>query len=126
MLWLAYVDPHGYGRFGLKCKVVKAHQVSYVLAYGPAPDGLVVDHVRARGCTNRHCVAPDHLEAVTNRENLLRGQGFAATNAKKTQCPQGHSYDGANTYIDAKGRRYCRTCRQARDRNRGIPTAQLF
>lgn len=118
MLWLAYVDPHGYARFGLNGVAVKAHRVSYELAYGPIPDGMHIDHVRARGCVNKHCVAPLHLEAVTPRENLLRGRGFAATHAAKTHCPQGHPYAGENLYLDVKGRRYCRTCRQFRDRNR--------
>lgn len=29
----------------------------------------------------------------------------------KTACPQGHSFDMANTYIDKKGCRICRKCR---------------
>jgi hypothetical protein len=123
MLWLKYVDPHGYPRFGLNGKAVKAYHVSYVLAYGEIPPGLHVDHVRANGCVNKHCVAPLHLEAVTPRENVLRGQGFAALNAKKTHCPQGHPYSGDNLYVDAKNRRYCRACRQVRDRSRRTPRA---
>lgn len=122
MLWMAYVDPRGYGRFGLHSKAVKAHQVAYILANGPIPEGLHIDHVRANGCTNRHCVAPLHLEAVTPRENLLRGQGFAASNARKTHCPQRHEYVDENTYTDGLGRRYCRTCRQARDRGENPST----
>lgn len=118
MLWLRYVDPHGYPRFGLGGKSVKAYHVSYILAHGPIPDGLVIDHVRDKGCTNRHCVAPLHLEAVTQRENLLRGTGFAARNAQKTHCPQGHEYAGDNLYVDAKGRRYCQACRRVHNRNR--------
>ena len=31
--------------------------------------------------------------------------------AKKTSCGKGHIFDDANTYIDGKGQRYCRTCR---------------
>ena len=39
---------------------------------GKPPAGLVWDHVRARGCTNKTCVWPGHLEAVTPGENMRR------------------------------------------------------
>jgi hypothetical protein len=40
----------------------------------------------------------------------MRGVGVAATNAKKTHCPQGHAYDESNTEHRANGRRRCRAC----------------
>ena len=65
---------------------------------------------------------PDHLEAVTHRENVLRGQSLAAENVAKTHCPHGHAYDEENTYvkmIPGGGRwRICRACgRDANTRN---------
>jgi hypothetical protein len=30
----------------------------------------------------------------------------------RAQCPQGHAYDEANTYVDPRGYRMCRTCRR--------------
>jgi hypothetical protein len=54
-------------------------------------------------------VRPSHLEVVTHEENVRRGKGGAHW-AAKTHCPQGHPYDEANTRIDAKGARVCRTC----------------
>jgi hypothetical protein len=48
---------------------------------------------------------------VTCRENILRGVGFAATNAVKTHCPAGHPLDGANLYVCPRGTRKCRACR---------------
>lgn len=110
MLWLDAPALNGYGRFYLGQRTLYAHRVSYVLAYGPIPDGLQIDHVKERGCTNRHCVAPAHLEAVTQRENLLRGRGASAINAVKTHCVRGHAFDGANTYVMPNGRRRCRAC----------------
>ncbi|MGN6128498.1 MAG: HNH endonuclease signature motif containing protein [Humibacter sp.] len=115
MLWTAYVDTIGYGRFGLHGKMAHAHRVSYTLAYGPIPESLVIDHVLARGCTNRHCVAPLHLEAVTHRENLLRANVGANMRAK-THCPQGHPYSGENLVIVKGGFRRCRTCNREHDR----------
>ena len=46
-----------------------AHRFSYEIHKGPIPAGLVIDHL----CRTWLCVNPDHLEAVTNRENLNRG-----------------------------------------------------
>lgn len=48
----------------------RAHRYAYELAYGPIAEGLVIDHL----CRNKPCVRPDHLEAVTNAENIRRGK----------------------------------------------------
>lgn len=42
-----------------------AHRVSYEMANGPIADGLVIDH----RCHNTLCVNPDHLRAVTSKQN---------------------------------------------------------
>ena len=86
---------------------------------GPIPDGLYLDHL----CRVRDCVAPDHLEAVTNRENTVRGENFIARQVSTTHCPQGHLYDEANTYICGRGKRECRTCKRARAAKRRIAPA---
>lgn len=106
MLWAGGLDAKGYGRFVLARRRAKAHRVSYTLAYGPIPDGLVLDHL----CRVRNCVAPGHLEAVTSRENTLRGETLPARHLAKAHCPQGHPYNDKNTYI-YKGWRRCRACR---------------
>ena len=72
-----------------------------------AAAGLVSDHI----CRMPRCVNPAHIEAVTNRENTLRGLRGRLV----THCPQGHEYTTANTCWD-QGRRRCRTCRDARNR----------
>jgi hypothetical protein len=121
MLWLPPPGSNGYGKFWLGGRWIGAHRFSYELAYGPIPDGLTVDHVRAKGCRHRHCVAPAHLEAVTMAENNRRSSSLTAENLRKTHCPQEHAYDDANTYIDKKGKRSCRKCHAAREyaRNHG-------
>ena len=35
-------------------------------------------------------------------------------NGHKSACLHGHPYDEANTYVDPRGRRHCRTCRRER------------
>jgi hypothetical protein len=50
------------------------------------------------------------LEAVTHKENCLRGIGFSALNARKTHCPNGHEYNHQNTHFSKEGYRHCRIC----------------
>lgn len=42
------------------------HRISWVLAFGPIPDGLNVLH----HCDNPPCVRPDHLFLGTHRQNI--------------------------------------------------------
>lgn len=92
-----------------------AHRYAYELLVGPIPEGFVLDHVKARGCNHRHCVNPDHLEIVTDKENILRGDGLPAQNARKTHCYQGHEFNEVNTYFINNGRS-CRVCGAERSR----------
>jgi hypothetical protein len=82
-----------------------AHRWAYESEVGPIPIGLTLDHL----CKVRRCVRPDHLEAVTLQENLLRGLTFQASNAAKTRCPRGHPYTAQNTRHHC-GSRHCKTC----------------
>jgi hypothetical protein len=125
-LWTGFLERGGsgagYGKFQMGTKqCMWAHRAAYILFIGPIPPGCVVDHVRNRECHNRACVNPKHLEAVTQRENTLRGLGNSAVNAKKTRCPKGHPYDATNTYFGkSKNDRRCRICQneQSKIRNR--------
>ncbi|MGE3836162.1 MAG: HNH endonuclease signature motif containing protein, partial [Acidimicrobiia bacterium] len=111
--WQAEVT-FGYGRDHFRDGRWRSHRLSFVVLVGPIPDGLVIDHL----CRNRACCNPDHLEAVTPRTNVLRGEGIAATNAAKTHCPKGHPYSPWNTERRRNGGRRCRACRSISARAR--------
>lgn len=105
--WVGAIQPNGYGYFGLRHgNNVYSHRFSWTLAAGrDVPQGLSIDHK----CRNRRCVNPTHLEPVTTRENLLRGETTTAKNAARAACPRGHEYTPGNTY-QYRGSRYCKTC----------------
>ncbi len=99
---------YGYIYTGGQPTNARAHRVAYELLVGPIPDGLVLDHL----CRNPGCVNPEHLEAVTQRENTLRGEGVTAREARQTHCKRGHEFTDDNTYRRPSNPswRICRTC----------------
>jgi hypothetical protein len=98
-LWTASKKYKDYGQFWYKGRNDFAHRVAYELCKGAIPDGLQIDHL----CRNPSCVNPDHLEAVTQRENILRGEGLSAQRARQTHCKRGHLLS------EGKGRT-CKVC----------------
>lgn len=92
----------------------KAYRFSYSIFNGALKEGLVIDHL----CRNPRCVNPEHLEQITNGENIRRGINPISENYKKTQCNRGHPFNVGNTYIrkDGKGR-MCKACRKVNQSN---------
>lgn len=103
--WDGYKIDSGYGRFSYNGKNIYSHRFAYELYKGNIPNGLVIDHL----CKNTSCVNPDHLRAVTQRENVNSGN-TGIINKSKTHCPKGHEYNEENTYIDKDNSRRCRIC----------------
>lgn len=112
--WTGYTVTSGTGGkpYGQMRRNTSSHRFSYELANGPIPKGLDIDHL----CRNTLCVNPNHMEVVTRRENVMRGIGPAAINARKKFCKHGHPLFGENVYHSPKEpkKRYCRQCRYER------------
>lgn len=66
--WVAAKDKDNYPRFWQSTKNRQAHRWIYETLVGPIPAGFDLDHV----CVNATCVAPNHLEPVTKKENQDR------------------------------------------------------
>lgn len=124
-VWIGHLNDAGYGTLRWWNKPMqRAHRVAYIELVGEIPDGLQLDHL----CRNRACCNPAHLEPVTQRENVLRGEGPSARAAVATHCTSGHEYTEANTYVRSSGKRDCRQCnrdRAARLWRAGRTTKQL-
>ena len=114
-LWVGALGPDGYGKMTHRNNIVLAvHRVAYMEYKGDIPKGMQVDHL----CFVRNCFNPEHLEAVTPKENSIRAK------ARLTHCQNGHPYVSDNIRMDTRGHRVCKSCarnaqRKQREKNRG-------
>jgi HNH endonuclease len=115
--WAGSVQQSGYGSIWDKTKKknLRAHRAVYEALVGKIPEGLVLDHL----CMNKLCVNPEHLEAVTQRENMRRCDYSTRYNPRANimLCPHGHSLDRIRMHYD-KAHRECGTCKRIRDLHR--------
>lgn len=73
-LWLGWTEKRepgklSYGKVWWDGKMRIAHRVIYILLVGEIPPGKQIDHL----CRNPSCVNPEHMEPVTAKENVRRG-----------------------------------------------------
>lgn len=102
--WGGNITTGGYGRFATADgKTVAAHRYVWLWLRGRIDEEKVIDHL----CRNRACCNPEHLEPVTQRENLRRGLQFAL----KTHCKHGHLY----VPIKHGNNLWCRECKKTHD-----------
>ncbi len=108
-LWAASCQPSGYGQTWDGVTVLLAHRVAYQLSKGEIPAGYEIDHL----CRVRRCVNPEHLEAVTKRENMRRSgwyEKLGSFRRDRPTCKYGHQWTEENTARDKQGYRVCRAC----------------
>lgn len=114
-IWTGAKNGRGYGvlKFCGERKWRMAHRVTFELLKSKIPAGLVIDHL----CRNTSCVNPEHLEAVSQKVNVLRGTSPVAKGARKMKCKHGHKYTPENTRMfrrrDGREYRRCVLCRRA-------------
>lgn len=108
-IWQSAITNVGYGTVEISHKQTSAHKWVFAICRGYWPPSTkTLDHL----CRNRRCVNPNHLEVVTFRTNVLRGEGVAAYNSRKTHCKNGHKFTPENTYYRQRpGRNIERACR---------------
>jgi hypothetical protein len=104
--WTGCRTTKNYGKTNYKSEVVPAHRLMYAWLVEPLPRGIgkgipVLDHFV---CDNPPCCNPAHLRLGSQRDNVLRGAGPCAQNARKTHCKRGHELP------DTGNERRCRTC----------------
>jgi HNH endonuclease len=104
-LWTGGTNGRGYGQLKIDGQQFYAHRLAFEVERGPIPNGLVIDHL----CRTPLCVNPDHLEPVTNTENLRRGVrgGDPLT---RERCKNDHPWD--DVYRAPNGTYHCRHCRR--------------
>lgn len=109
-LWTGATNGFGYGRLFSNGRNRYAHRVSFEIAHGPIADDMQLDHL----CRNTFCINPDHLEPVTNQENVKRGL-MSALRPARVFCPKGHPQNQFG-YIDSRGARQCLVCLSIRQK----------
>lgn len=114
-IWQGTATDRGYGVLAFDGKQHRAHRAAYEEWVGAIPEGLTIDHVKARGCTSTLCCNPAHLEPVTAGENSLRGDCPRALNARKEKCLRGHEFDSVRM-VDGKAYRACSKCQRIREK----------
>lgn len=116
--WIGAAKKQGYGMIYFNGRNRAAHAVSKHLYDGFPIDsnsrGLEWDHK----CRNPRCVNPEHLELVSKKVNILRGESPQARNANKTHCHNGHdlSVHAMPWRLKKNGFRSCYICHKKREK----------
>ena len=97
---------NGYGEVRINKHLYRVHRFMYAWLVTSIPNGKgenipVLDHI----CNNRCCCNPDHLRLVSDKENILRGNGITAKKHRQTHCKNGHLLP-----LPINGHRRCMIC----------------
>ena len=109
--WDKCLTKGGYGQIRIKGKTEYTHRFVFAYYHGELNPNLTINHK----CRNRRCCNVNHLEEITNEENLRIGL-HKNQNSNKTHCNNGHEFTKENTYIRPNGARNCRVCQRIKQR----------
>ena len=102
------ITTNGYSRIYINGKQTQSHRWAWELLNGEIPEGKVIDHM----CSNKLCIAPDHLRLVSQQENIMAGLHNIDN---RTHCNSGHLFEG-NIMVRKSGKRECAECNRVRAR----------
>jgi hypothetical protein len=109
ILWDGTRVSSGYGQISIANRMRRVHRVVWELNRGPIPPGMSVCH----RCDNPPCINLGHLFLGSHLDNMKdRDAKGRHGNQRKTHCPRGHEYVGANLYRSPRGERFCRSCKR--------------
>ena len=113
--WLGTISNSGYGQLSATAVTSSklAHRVIYTAMIGPVLESMDLDHL----CRNRKCVNPTHLEPVSRRENICRGNSHVAKQMALKVCPT-----CGNSFEEYYGSRGCKRCYYLNKKTRLRPT----
>jgi len=114
-IWIG-AQNQGYGLFECRAsesskRSWRAHRLAYGWAYGLPSHEYHLHHK----CRNKICVNPDHLEPLTFEEH---GREEKRLKGFESHCARGHLYTPETTINNGNGRRQCRTCVNARNKEK--------
>ena len=104
--WNGTKTKKGYGVININGKQFKVQRLAVLLSGRKIPKGMVTDHL----CRNRSCINPEHLEVVSNVENVMRGESFSVKNKNKDRCIKGHLYSEHGRSTKRRGNKVWRSC----------------
>lgn len=104
----------GYTRIRVDRRSQATHRMAYIAWVGPLADDQEIDHL----CRQRACCNPQHLEAVTHRENIRRSDTAWALIHRTRRCKRGHEMTEDNVRLLTNGAQACRTCIREWNRER--------
>lgn len=110
--WAGSMFQSGYGALWDGQKLRRAHRAIYEALVAEIPEDLVLDHL----CMNKVCINPNHLEPVTQTENMKRfdySKRYSPL-AERTHCNYGHPFGNNTRTAIRRGKRInyrlCVTC----------------
>lgn len=110
------ISSQGYGFIwdNSKRQYILAHRFIYKRVRGTISIFQQIDHL----CRNRACINPFHLEAVSPRENIRRGNNHVAKKMASTHCKNGHELNKENCVAWCfPKKRLCKICINTKKRN---------